>query len=71
MGLCGRCLSVWGLESHIPALHNVYVYKEYLLTEGREEGGGGVELSQREGWGGNSLKRRVENTNMTEYISSL
>jgi hypothetical protein len=55
--LCGKCLSVWGPEPQTPPpLHTV---------------GEGGELSQREGEKGNSSKSWVENTNMTDCISSL
>ncbi len=49
-------------------LHTVNEYTVYLFTQGRGEGG---EVNQREGYWGNSSQTRVENTNMTECISSL
>jgi hypothetical protein len=66
-GLCGRCLFVCGTEPHSPPLHTVYVHTVYQFTQGRGEGG---ELNQREGERGNSSQSWVENTNMTDYISS-
>ncbi len=46
----------------------VYVYTVYLFTQGRGEGG---ELNQREGKMGNISQSWVENTYMTDCISSL
>ncbi len=62
VGLCGRCLSVWGPEPHIYALptHCIRVYSILIRT-----GKGGGEMNQREGKGGNSSQSWVENTNMT------
>ncbi len=50
-----------------PPLHTVYVYIEYLFTQGRGAG----EFNRREGERGNSSQSWVENTNMTDCISSL
>ncbi len=44
-------------------------YTVYLFTQGRGEGGG--ELNQREGERGNSSQSWVENSNNTDFISSL
>ncbi len=49
-------------------LHTVYVYTVYLFTQGREKGG---EINQREGERGKGSQSWVENTNMTDCISSL
>ncbi len=51
-------------------MYTVYMYTVYLSTQGRGRRGGG-ELSQREGERGNSSQTGVENTNMTDLISSL
>jgi hypothetical protein len=54
-----------------PPLHTVYVYKVYLFTQESGDWGGWGELNQREVEKGNSSQSWVENTNMTECISSL
>ncbi len=63
-------LSVWGsLSSYEPKphLHIVYVYTVYFFTQGREEGG---ELTRKKlRW--QKFTKPVENTNMTDCISSL
>jgi serine/threonine protein kinase len=48
-GLCGRCLSVWGPEPHIPPLHTVHVYTVYniLIHTGKRGGGGRVQRERR------------------------
>jgi hypothetical protein len=46
--------------------HAVDVYIVYLFTQGR-----GGEVNQREGYWGNSSQSWVENTNMSDCISSL
>jgi hypothetical protein len=55
-----------------PPPHSVYVYTVCLVIQARRGGG---ELNQREGERGNRGQYRsqssVENTNMTERISSL
>ncbi len=51
-----------------PLLHTAYEYIVYLFTQG--EGGGG-ELNQRDGYRGDSSQSWVENTNLTDCISSL
>jgi hypothetical protein len=48
-------------------LHTVYVYPVNLFIRGR----GGGRLNQREGAKGNSSQSWVENTYMTDCISSL
>ncbi len=50
-----------------PPPHTVYLYTVYLFIQE----GGGEELNQREGYRGNSSQSWVENTNMTDCISSL
>jgi hypothetical protein len=67
--VCGRCLSVWGPRRSYypvpsPPLHTVLY--TYLHTDG--EWG---RANQREGKSGNSSQSWVENTNMTDCISSL
>ncbi len=63
----------WGpLPSYDPIplpLHTVYVYTVYLFTQGRGEGGVGSEPERRSE--GQQFKSWVENTNMTNCISSL
>jgi hypothetical protein len=49
-------------------LHTVYVHTVYLFTQGGVKGGG--ELNQREGEKGNRIQSWVENTNITDCISS-
>ncbi len=54
-----------------PTLYSIqYMYAVYLFTHRRVGGRGGGELNQREGEKGNS-SQSVENTNMTDCISSL
>jgi hypothetical protein len=67
-GLCGRCLSVWGPERNtLHPLHTVRVCSTYS----HREGGRGGELNQRTGERRNSSQSWVENTNMTDCMSSL
>ncbi len=73
-GLCGRCFMSEAQNSTPPPhkhciVYSVYVYTIYLFTQGG--GGVGAELNQREGERGNSSQSWVENTNVTDCISSL
>ncbi len=73
--LGGRCLSVWGpLPSYDGMTPYSPPYKLYTCvhyTHAHREGGG-ERANQRECyWGNSSQSRSVENTNMTDCISSL
>ncbi len=61
--LCGRCLSVWGPETHSPLpLHTVYVYTVYLVTHRKEVEGGRMEPERRlEGQQFTKLGRKYKN----------
>ncbi len=67
--LCGRFLSVWGLESHTPlytlytCIQNTYSHREGRGVRGRFE----PERRKR----GNSSQSWVENTNITDCISMI
>jgi hypothetical protein len=49
----------------LPPLQTVYVHTVYLFTQGKDDGG---EVKRIEG---QQTQSRVENTNMTDCISSL
>ncbi len=51
-----------------PPFYILYTCIQYTYSHGRGEG---VELNQRESYRGNSSQSWVENTNMTDCISSL
>jgi hypothetical protein len=63
-GLCVRCLSARGPE---PPYILIRVYS-ILVHTGK---GGGGELNHKEGESGRSSQSWVENTKMTDFISSL
>ncbi len=68
-GLSDRCLSVWRPEPHIPPPYTLYTLIQYSYSHRERGSGGGWNL--REGERGNSSQSWVENTNMTDCISSL
>ncbi len=66
----GRCLrprTPYPITPPPPHLHAEYIYTVYLFTQGRGDGGGGRVEPER----GKHLQSWVENTNITDCISSL